>query len=295
MGALNFKEGIIHYYIFQKKLSNYLKINHEGEDKTMEGYFINPDWIEDWRNIINYNKIKHELDELNVDEKNFDKFQDYYFKDIDDIEEESIKIFLSNDFKMNQIDITQIKFFEESAIKNIIPKHIYKALQINDKNTKIEIKCIFKRCLFIFGIEEQHTFKIIITNAKPFFNNKQVINLSWKLVKNHLYYIYLNFFEKNNSDKIIEKFTSLKIFGCPSLKQTNSKTKELESILINENFGTEYNKGNNKKEAKKIIMKFSRIIKIIIIIKILRKKIDLMIILLLLKKKYLTIIYQIRI
>ena len=68
MGGLNFKEGIIHYYFFQKKLTNYLKVNYEGDDKKEEeeGYLVNPDWMEDWRSIINYKKIKYKLDGSNI-------------------------------------------------------------------------------------------------------------------------------------------------------------------------------------------------------------------------------------
>ena len=80
MGGLNFKEGIMNYYLFQKKLNNYLKVNYEGDDKKEEeeGYLVNPDWMEDWRNIINYQKIKAQLDGSNIDEKNFDVIKDYF-------------------------------------------------------------------------------------------------------------------------------------------------------------------------------------------------------------------------
>ena len=113
-------------------------------------------------------------------------------------EEESIKIFLSNYFRTNHFDITQKKIFDESIINNIIPKDIYKALKINDKNTKIPIKCVFKKFLLIFDIEEQQTLKIIITNTQPYYNNKKVINLSWKFLNSDLYKDCLNFLEKNN-------------------------------------------------------------------------------------------------
>jgi len=249
MGGINFKEGIIYYYLFQKKLTNYLIVNYKGDDNIVEGYLINPSWMEDWRNIINYNLIKSRLDTSNIYDGNFDILNNYFINYIekDIAEEESIKIFLSKNFRTNEFDITQNKIFDESIIKNIIPKDIYKALKINDKNTKIPIKCVFKKFLLIFDIEEQQTLKIIITNTQPYYNNEKVINLSWKFLNTDLYKDYLYFLEKNNCEKIIEFFTSLEIFGYRSVRKTNPKTNKLDYHLINENldqdtqYMTQYN------------------------------------------------------
>ena len=197
MGGINFKEGIIHYYLFQKKLLNYLIVDHKGDDNTEEGYLINPDWMEDWRNIINYKSIKSELDKSNINEGNFDVMKDYFIKYIEkEFDEESIKIFLSNNFRTNYFDITQKKIFDKSIMMDIIPKDIYKALNINNKNAKIPIKCVFKKFLLIFDIEEQQTLKIIITNTKPYYNNEKVINLSWKFLNSNLYNDYFKFLKK---------------------------------------------------------------------------------------------------
>ena len=236
MGNMNFKEGIIHYYLFQKSLSNYLRINYEGEEKDEEAYLINPDWMEVWRSIINYDGIKSELENSYIDKNNSNTINEAIKKYIegDNFDEESIKIFLSNYFRTNNFDITQQKIFEESIIKNMIPKDIYKPLKINDKNTKIPIKCIFKKFMLIFVIEEQQTFKIIITKQVPYCNNKKVIHLSWKFLDSDSYKDALKIFEKNNSEDIIDHFASLEIFGYRSKKLYNRKTNELIYHLINE-------------------------------------------------------------
>ena len=248
MGGLNFKEGIIHYYLFQKKLLNYLRVNYEGEDQKEEGYLINPDWMEDWRNIINYKVIKSQLDGSNIDEKNFDVLSDYFMnyieRNISQEVEESIKVFVSNNFRTNTFDITQQKIFDESIIKSIITTDVYKAFKINEKNTKIAIKFIFKKWILIFAIEEKKTFKIILTHINTYINIDKVINLSWKFTNSNSYDTALNYLQKNNSEKIIEYFMSLEIFGYPCKTKKNNKKNEVDFILINENLSQDSEDGN---------------------------------------------------
>ena len=116
-----------------------------------------------------------------------------------------------------------------------MPNKVISALEINDKITKIPIKCIFKKFLLIFAFKEQQTFKIIITNTKPYYENKKVINLSWKFSNPDSYNNTLKYFEKKNSSEIIYFLTGKEIFGYPSIKRKNIETKKLDSILINEN------------------------------------------------------------
>ena len=57
---LSFKEAIIGYYLFQKKLLKYFiekSAKKDGID-SQNAYIINPEWIEHCRRIINYEKIK---------------------------------------------------------------------------------------------------------------------------------------------------------------------------------------------------------------------------------------------
>ena len=59
MGSGNTKEGIVNYWLFQKKLEIYLKGNEYIKDskKIKEGYLLDPKWISQWKKGINYNKI----------------------------------------------------------------------------------------------------------------------------------------------------------------------------------------------------------------------------------------------
>ena len=136
MGGLNFREGIIHYYLFQKKLHNYLnKTNaEEDEDKIKEGYIMHPDWIENWRNIINYKGIKAYLDELGLNENNLNMIKDGISKYLEEkINEEYILLFLSKLVRTNYFDITQEKIFNKQFLINMMPEEVFKALEINKK------------------------------------------------------------------------------------------------------------------------------------------------------------------
>ena len=70
MGAKNTKiDNILYYYIFQKKINNYLNKPKEREDKInlKNGYIINPEWIKEWKRRINYGKLVSDyLDHFNI-------------------------------------------------------------------------------------------------------------------------------------------------------------------------------------------------------------------------------------
>ena len=71
MGSKNTKiDSILYYYTFQKKINNYLNNTIKRKDKTYlkNGYFINPEWIKEWKRRINYNQIVSEyLVHFNID------------------------------------------------------------------------------------------------------------------------------------------------------------------------------------------------------------------------------------
>ena len=182
MGGLNFKEGIIQYYFFQKRISNYFskKNKKEDEQEFKVGYLINPVWIKLWKNSIYYEKIKKYLDVLNITEENLEIYEDniklYIGKNIN---EEDIEL-ISNTVKTNNFDIFHNNIFTQNFLMNLMPEEVYKSLKINDKTTKIKIKYIFKKQMMIFVPKEYYIFKIIIPDVSYFSQNKNVVNLSWK-------------------------------------------------------------------------------------------------------------------
>ena len=179
MGGLSFKEGILKYYLFQKKISNYLnKINNE-EDKFMikEGYIIHPDWIDCWRQLINYQEIEKFFDNINLNKNNLLTNEDIITEYLhNNISEEEVRLFLSQNINTNYFDIIQHKIFDKNFLINMITEDIFKALRIDEKNSKVAIKYILKQKMIIFDIEDYLMIKIIITDISPYINNEKIVN-----------------------------------------------------------------------------------------------------------------------
>ena len=158
MGGLNVKEGIIHYYLFQKIISKYFnKIEYkEDETELKVGYLINSSWMKHWRNSINYDKIKEHLDNLGVGKNNLDG----YGGDIQlfiqrNINEEMIKK-VSNTVRTNNFDITHKYIFSQKFLMNFVEEDVLKSLKINSKTTKIEIQYLLKKKMMIFVLKDYH-------------------------------------------------------------------------------------------------------------------------------------------
>ena len=268
MGSIPFKEGIVCYYLFQKRLSDYLNQRNytEDENKINYGYLIHSDWIDNWRKIINYEAIKNFLDyTITINGNNInnckDEIENYF---INNISEEDIIIYLSQIVRTNPFDISQNKIFDEAFLINMIPDNVYKAMKINEKIFKIQIKYIFKKRMVIFAIEELSTIKIIIADTTPYFNNAKVVNLTYKFYEPKIFYEKLNILEKKNSDEIIHYFCCKGIFDNPmfSKKDQNNNFKLLyylcneelypntfgDEIIFNNDDG--YNNDNNKKSSR---------------------------------------------
>ena len=256
MGGLNYKDGIIHYYLFQKKLSNYFrKIKYEDEYELNVGYLINPEWINYWKSTINYNRIKYYLDGLNIRENdlvkyeyNLDSFINKY------INQEEIKK-LSNTVKTNNFDIIHENIFDLKLLKNFMPENIFKALKVNDKTTKIEIKYILKKRMLIFVLKEYQIIKLIIPDISYFSENKNVVNLSWNFYDVDTFYSKIEFLKDNNSEFLMDYFINKNVFATPIIKI--AKNDVISHMIINEelyhqakfenenNYYSYYNEENN--------------------------------------------------
>ena len=237
MGGLNFKEGIIHYYLFQKKLSNYLnKRNYEEDEyKVKEGFIIHPDWIDNWRKIIYYVGIKNYLDGINLNENSLNSNKDVINEYLENnITEEYILLFLSQVVRTNHFDITQKKIFNEDFLINMIPDDVYKALKINEKNNKIKIKYICKIQMIIFAIEDLYIIKIIISDASPSIYNEKIINITWKFFNPSIYLEKLNFLAKSKSEEINKYFFLKGIFDYPAFSKRDKDSLKPIYLLTND-------------------------------------------------------------
>ena len=260
MGGLNFKEGIIHYYLFQKKLSRYFqkKPHSKDGDKFKIAYYIHPDWIIYWRKSINYKKIKQYFDIIQLNKQNLELNEhniDSYMKK-HNIEGEIENII--NLVKTNYFDITHENIFDRHILINLITEDIYKGLKINHKTTKIQMRYIMKKQMLIIVMDDNMMIKIIIPDISIYNNNTNIVHLSWKFYNKKIYYDKLVFLEKTDSKNLMEYFLTKEIFGKPTYIYYN-KNNELIYYLINEElnynakYGNELLHHNNNTINKQII------------------------------------------
>ena len=260
-GSLSYTEGIIYYYLFQKKILNYLsKGKHfEDEDKFKDGFIIHPEWVWQWRKLLNYDEIRAYLDTMKLDQDdNLSLYKDTITEYLNKRINEDDKQYLSNFIKTNHFDITQNNIFDEKFVKNMMPYDVCMALNIHEKTSKINMKYVLKKEMVIFAIEEYKTIKIIIPDISTYINNKNVINLSWKFRIEDKYYEKYKFLQNNNSQNIINYFLVKEIFANSMLTKINKKN-ELSYYLVNEDLNKDAKYGNaviqNKFKNKTQIIK----------------------------------------
>jgi len=235
MGALNFKEGIIHYYFFQEKISKYLSKSKNKEDEVefQDGYLINPNWIKSWKTTINYEKIKNYIDAYVLEEKNQEYYVDFLIGKIEKyIKEEEIKK-LSNTVNTNNFDIIPKNIFSRKFLMNLLPEKVFKSFKIHDKTTKIKVKYLFKKQMLILVLEEYYIIKIIIPDVSYFSQNENTVNLSWKFYDLESYKDKLDFLREEDSKNMINYFIDKGIFATSSFTKKNKRNETLY-ILINE-------------------------------------------------------------
>ena len=242
MGGLNFKEGIVHYYLFQKTLAAYFNKQKYKEDsnKLHEGYVINPEWIKYWKKIINYNKIKNYLDELNINEniseKNKEKIELYLNNCIS---EEKINE-LSNKIMNNDLDITEENITSQKVLINVMEERVFKAERINKETTKFKIKYIFKKQMFILVLQDSHLIKIIIPDVSYFSENNDIVILSWRFNYDEEFFSKIEFLKRTSSEGIIDYLINKEIFANQKITSQGPI-----HILINENMKHNITKDNN--------------------------------------------------
>ena len=252
MGAKNTKiDNILYYYVFQRKIKNYLNYYNKRKDKfsLKDGYIISPDWIKEWKMRINYDKLVADyLDYFNLDSTKLNEEQ-----------EMMINQFLENDVNLNLETKTIVKYsycislleciliiideeITETFLENFINKKTFEKLEINDTRTFEKVKYIFKEKMFVLFFERNYNIKILFLNFIYKNEKYHLINLTVQFLEQDDYQNISEFLEKSESDKIISFFSKYYLFEKKyiELKENDKivyivKCKNYKEILNNIN------------------------------------------------------------
>ena len=157
MGSINAtSQQILFYYEFQKKIEKFFNGKKMKKDNTKIkiGYFINPEWIKEWKRRRNYANIKSNfLEAFNIEKTKLDKEQTNLIKV--NIEQKDEKILNSDEnnnsiIKNSNFMIINEKILTKIFLENFVNKKTFESMNLNEKITFEEIKYIFKEEMIIF-------------------------------------------------------------------------------------------------------------------------------------------------
>ena len=241
-------QPILYYYVFQKKIKNYLncKINHKKKKEIKDGYLINPNWINEWKSRINYDKIVSEyLDHFGIESTKLNEDQitlineniENNFNEIN-LDENTSLIIKNNEFSYIE------RILSEKYLEIFVNKKTFNFLKINKKNTFIEIKYLFKEKMLILFYEKYNIIKVLIYKLEINNKNYKLINLTFNCNNTNNYKNINDFFDSNDSDKIIEFLENNKIFNKEKVTINNINN---SYTIKNENFEKNFDKSFNNK------------------------------------------------
>ena len=232
---------LLDYYTFQKKIYQYLKDWKDKNDRYKKeiGYIIEPDWIEEWKRISDYDNLKTKyLDPFNITSSKISKEQQilinqHLLPEIKDYEENLIFCTNSNNF------LVYDTFFSLEYLQNFCNETTYKLFQTNGRVENVEY--IFKRKMLIILFNAKNIIKIILFNEK----NNKIINMKYIFNDNVKYKQVVKFYVTNNSDTIIKKLMSKEVFNKNNKEFVYKKNNEVIYSLFYEEEKNNLNNTNS--------------------------------------------------
>jgi len=228
MGVKNTKiDNILYYYVFQKKINNYLNNDEKRKDKKLLkiGYIINPEWIKEWKRRINYDKLVSDyLDHFNI---NSIKLNDEQLLMINQfIENDYILINLCYETKTIK-KYNYFTFYDElitrNFLENLVDVDTFEKFGIRDNRSFEKIKYIFKKEMFILFIERYHVIKILLFTLIYKNEKFNLINFTLTFYETNTYEYFCFSLEQDKSDKIMDFLYKVNIFenDCLEIKNNN--------------------------------------------------------------------------
>ena len=235
MGAKTTKiDKILYYYVFQKKINNYLNTYAKRKDRfrLKDGYIICLDWIKEWKMRINYdNLVADYLSHFNLESTK-----------LNDEQEMMINQFIENDSNLDLETKTIIKYsysvkddlITQNFLENLVNKKTFEKLEISDPRIFLQVKYIFKEKMLILFTESGYNIKILFLNF--FYKNEKyhLINLTLQFFDVDEYKDISKFFEDSQSDKIIDFFSKYNAFEKKYLELKDSD--KICYIIRSENY-----------------------------------------------------------
>jgi len=246
MGSKNTKiDNIIYYYVFQKKINNYLNSYEKRKDRfsLKDGYIICLDWIKEWKMRINYDKIVS--DYLTHFKLNSTKLN----------EEQVIMInqFIENDCNLDFETKTIMKYsysvkdelITQNFLENLVNKKTFEKLEISNDRIFLKVKYIFKEKIFILFIESGYNIKLLFLNLIYKNEKFHLINLTLQFFDKDEYKNASEFLAKSESDKIIDFFVSYNVFVKKNFELKLKDSDKISFIVKSENYKEILNNINN--------------------------------------------------
>ena len=258
---------IINYYLFQNEIEQYLTNWNDKNDKFKRkiGYLVNPDWVTQYKKLINYSNIKFILDQNKIKSTKYVDDQELVIDDFIKKPIKSVNIKSINLNKFIKIFKFEDNFLSLETLQNFMNKKAY-----NGMNGQ-QINYIFKKKMLILFFDSIKILKIIYFYEKE----KKIINLKFIFYYIKEYNRKVKFFVESNI-KDIEDFLNKEIFVSISsskekdhydtdlhkdsfkiiyeeeIKNSNDDSKRCyESTNIPDLLNNEENKGSKEKEENK--------------------------------------------
>ena len=243
--------SILDYYLFQKSIEKLTKGIYEKEEaKLSKGYLVSSSVINLWKGDIKFNMISEYLDSNDIYSKKRKKqtsiIKDYIKKN---------KIQISNHKNFSNFIFPSPRLFTKDYFGNFINKNIFNIPdKLKDKHY-VEVEYIFKKNMIIILFDKFNSIKIFFYYEKK----SELINLTFMFDEKIYYDKYHNFFEKKNSNKILNFIlTGLTIniilWPVSAIEESNF---EIACKVYNEELYYQIEKENNINNNQKNINKLN--------------------------------------
>ena len=225
------KVQILNYYLFQKKIKNFLnKSILEDNTKIEIGYIINNNYVKHWKKIRNYDFLSGFLDDLKIESTKLDDNQIKIFNEF--IKKNKINYYNNVQFKeANKLLLDIFKrILSIKDLNNFVNEPTFNELKTNQPILFEKIEYIFKKQMIIFFLEKYKAIKFVIHS---FNQNKELINLAINYSHINTFNSFHGFFEKKNSEEIVNYLLNINVFDKPYIIQSGKNNDDLIFLAYN--------------------------------------------------------------